>query len=111
MATATGTAPRTTAAGPPGSPAVLLLRGGGLAHGVENISEDLPGALREERHGEKKGQPGRGGREKISLRNWQVQTECVWSVRHRRRRCRRPRRHTGSACWGPTELLSFQLFF
>ena len=48
MATATGTAPRTAAAGPPGSPAILLLQGGGsLAHGVENISEDLPGALRE----------------------------------------------------------------
>lgn len=28
-------------------------------------------------------------------------------VRHRRRRCRRLRRRTGSACWGPTELLSF----
>ena len=28
-------------------PLALLLRGACLAHGVENISEDLPGALRE----------------------------------------------------------------
>jgi hypothetical protein len=83
--------------------------GAGLARGVENIPEDLPGALREER--ERSAGAGAGTEKYLfALAGWQPElagAESVRCVRHRRRRCRRPRRHTGSACWGPTELLGF----
>jgi len=66
-----------------------------------------------ERDGKRSAGPGLPRKKKnLSLQPELAGAEFVRRrVRHRRRRCRRPRRHTGSACWGPTELLSFQLFF
>lgn len=74
-----------------------------LAHGVQDISQDLAGAL-PDRNGEGSALSW-GGHENIS-ELWQICGVVLCGcVRHRRRRCRRPRRHTGSACWGPTALL------